>query len=72
MGTAAGDAEDVLAGKLDTVCSFMDNGGRGGSTVLERALVAASVLPKDTSAPRELGEGDAGEQERAVRWYHSS
>lgn len=66
VAAVARSGEDLLADALVSAHgSLVQAGGvlgRAGSTaVLESALMAASVLPQETSAPRELGEGDAGE-----------
>lgn len=70
---AVGRGESLLADALATVCGTLQGstslGGRlqtghvlgaRRASALESALVAAHVLPQDSTAPRELGEGDAG------------
>lgn len=52
VGDVGGSQTDHLGSRTDHLGSQTDH--------MEAALVAARVLPKQVSAPRELGEGDAG------------
>lgn len=63
LEAAAGTGEKQLADALAAACGTLQQDVASGPCTaadLETALVAASVLPRESTAPRELGEGDAG------------